>query len=150
MKKSNCRSHKQEIRSDISWLAFIVVGWCLLLAPGNIDGTTNPVVSPLTIETAKPYDAQWTEFSGYSEKFRQCSFRRVDWYLGTRDKPNVPVPVVMSEPAIRMIGKIPVEEWRAKIEPVDRLLTDTFADVYHQCQFGGVDFPWLTKTRFWN
>lgn len=150
MRTAADRKKAKEIRSDIGWLFFILAGWVLLLAPGNIDGTLNPVVTPLVIEATEPYDEQWTEFTGHATKLRQCSFRRVDWYLGSREEPNVPVPVVMSEPAIRMVGRVPVEDWRAKIAPVERFKSNTFADVLHQCQLGGIDLPWLTKTRFWN
>lgn len=150
MKPKTERSHAKEIRSDVYWALFIAFGWLLLLSPGSIDGVMHPVVEPLKIEKTEPFDDAWTQFSGSSVKLRQCSFREVQWYLGTRDKPNVPVPVVMGEPQIRMVGSLKIEDWRAKIAPVERLKTETFADVYHQCSWAGVDFPWLTKTRFWN
>lgn len=146
----NKPTRRQELRSDIGWLAFIVLGWLLLLAPGHIDGTSSPVVSPLVIRHVDALDDQWTEFTGTSRKLRQCSFRRVEWYLGTRDKPNVPVPVQMGEPQIRLRGPMLIEDWRIKIAPPDRIWAETFADVFHQCSLWGVDLPWLTKTRFWN
>lgn len=146
----NKPSRRQELRSDILWLVFIVLGWIALLAPGTIDGTTSPVVTQLKIDSVGTYDEQWTEFTGTSVKLRQCSFRRVEWYLGTRDKPNVPVPVVMGEPQIRLRGPMLIEDWRIKIAPPDRIWSETFADVFHQCSLWGVDLPWLTKTRFWN
>lgn len=146
----NKPTRRQEIRSDIGWLIFILLGWLLILAPGNIDGTSNPVVAPLVIRHVEAVDEQWTEFTGTSRKLRQCSFRRVDWYLGTRDKPNVPIPVVMGEPQIRLKGPILIEDWRIKIAPPDRIWSETFADVFHQCTLAGIDLPWLTRTRFWN
>lgn len=146
----NKPTRRQELRSDIGWLSFILLGWLLLLAPGHIDGTSNPVVAPLVIRHVEAVDDKWTEFTGTSRKLRQCSFRRVEWYLGTRDKPNVPVPVVMGEPQIRLRGPMLIEDWRIKIAPPDRIWSETFADVFHQCSLWGVDLPWLTKTRFWN
>lgn len=145
------KRHRKGLWSDIVQLLNLFLVWgFIFLASGNLDGSARPVVTPLIIETTSPYDDQWTQFSGHAVKLRQCSFRRVEWYLGSRNEPNVPVPLVMSEPQIRMVGKIPVEEWRAKIAPPDRLLDGTFADVFHQCKFLGFDRPWLTKTHFWN
>lgn len=150
MKIKTERSRRSELQADIGWLLFVIVGWLLLLAPGNIDGTTSPVVSPLVIRQVELVDDQWTEFTGTSRKMRQCSFRKVEWYLGTREKPNVPIPVIMGEPQVRLKGPMVIEDWRIKIAPPDRIWTETFADVFHQCAWLGIDLPWLTKTRFWN
>lgn len=144
------RKFSRESKSDIGWLAFILAGWFLLLAPGTIEGTAHPVVTPLRITETQQIDEKWTQFSGRAVKLRQCSFRRVDWYLGTREKPNTPVDIVMSEPQIRLVGQIPVEDWKAKIAPPEALIEDTFSDVFHQCTLFGIDMPWLTKSRFWN
>lgn len=145
-------ARRADRRSDIGWMTFIVVGWVLLLAPGNIDGSLFPVSKPLQITAVEefPDDRAWTVIDGTSQKLRTCSFRRVDWFLGTREKPNVPVPVALGEPEIRSIGGMVFEDWRVKISPPERVLQESFADVFHQCSIVGIELPWLTKTRFWN
>lgn len=112
---------------------------------GAIDGRIAPVVSPLMIDSIASH-RDGVIVAGHATKRRDCDFAGLEWWLGDRGGPRVPVVArFMDPPAIRSLGHL---EWRALlvgIRPDE--LNNSHADALHVC-FGGMA-PWVTRTEFW-
>ncbi|KIN72654.1 hypothetical protein [Sulfitobacter guttiformis] len=137
----------------ITWTIAIILGWILLIGPGSIDGRFNPVVTPAEITDIQldPQDSRWVIISGSSTKLRAtCYPRRLDWYKGERGGEDVSIEWDWRAPAWREDGLFEFSEWRVRAVPAEIMRDKTFADIIHQCRLFGIDYPWLTRSRFWN
>lgn len=93
------------------------------------------------------YTAIWIETSRL--RHPSCGFRRIDWFLGNRNaRGNALIPVALGPPRNRGAGKFATGPWVIKIKK--RRLSQTYADVFHQCSVFGINFPWLTRSKFYN
>ncbi|MCC2096920.1 MAG: hypothetical protein KDJ29_08505 [Hyphomicrobiales bacterium] len=134
---------------ESSWLAVVTICWIWIVGPGSIEGRLFPVVAPMQLERTELYQGG-TKVWGQSEVLRpSCSFRKIRWFLGTRDGRNVPVTIDTGPAVVRDGGRFTFGPWEIGIWP-EALISSSYADVYHRCRIAGVKFPWMTKTRFWN
>ncbi len=109
---------------------------------GGVEGLIFPVVDRATITSTQAVDLTATRIHGRSYKRRNCTFVRLEWYVGNRDA-NVLVDVVFEEGShLRPSGEMAFGPWLLHLTP--RQMADTsFAVVYHRCH------PfWLTRTSF--
>lgn len=141
--------------SDLQWWAAILfLSVWLAGGIGAVEGRLLPAAAPMTVERLEPAEAD-TLLYGASARLRpSCNFRRIDWKKGTRSGTNVPVNSDLGPAIVRPNGEFSFGPWRIHDIKPKHFLDNSFADVYHRCGFVAfgfrVDFPWLTKTRFWN
>ncbi len=104
----------------------------------SVEGYLFPVVEPVVLREYKPfpppeYRHKWT---AAAQKNRECSFQRIDWFMGRRDGLHVPVPASFTDPPqLRFAG---VLEWEGLAISLDPLAVEnnSFAYVYHACGVG--------------
>lgn len=147
--------------SNGQWLLALVVGWILLIGPGTLEGNVFPAAAPMELLRIAPtnsndvakieiepdgnYSAIWLK----SARLRpNCSFSRIEWYLGKRGGQHVPVFFLLGPPKLRANDIFTAGPWIVKI-PEHQFL-DTYADVLHECTFLGVKLPWRVRSKFWN
>lgn len=151
--------------SERQWLLIIAALWLYLFGPGTIEGKLYPAATPAQIVVALPTDESYpvpgktyyrkggrhTAICVVSERLRHphCRFKRLDWYIGKREGNSSPVKVETGNPIARPAGKFAAGPWILNIRRTT-LFGNSYADVFHQCGYFGIDLPWLTKSRFWN
>jgi hypothetical protein len=155
-----------------AWPIMLLVFWMWVISPGKLAGQMFPVVEEVAMEaTTDPEDPEWVFVSGSFIKHREvCRPLRIDWFLGTRTYPGPPIEYVWGKPEIRLEGNQVFEDWRVRAAPPALFDTKTFADVIHKCgvvvtmpewlsskdtpkgevETIRVEFPWETRTAFWN
>lgn len=109
-----------------------------------------PVV-PFPAEITKSVRVSPSEINiwGTSKRIRNCNFVRIEWFIGERGGRSVAIDVrFLEKPKIRGDGTFSFGAWALHLG-ASRLLTDTFADVLHQCRFLGFDLPWRTRSKFY-
>ncbi len=104
---------------------------------------------------------------GNSTKLRpECSFRAINWYMGTRFGPDQPITVEFTRVILRESGYFEFGPWYVK-EIANRPIYEfeiresTYADAIHKCVLFNLNIPftnevvtiyqpWDTISRFWN
>lgn len=110
---------------------------------GKVEGKVFPVVGSAQFLQMRPANAASTRFWGEFERYRHCSFERLEWYLGD-DKAASRADLVFEEGAkIRGTGQEEFGPWVVQLTP-DQLANRSYAVVYHRCHAF-----WLTETRFY-
>lgn len=140
--------------------------WIWLIGPGYLAGQMFPAASPMVLSDAHP-SGDRTVFAGSSERLRPgCSFRDIEWFLGTRDGQHVPADIYVGPPQVKDNGVFEFVGWSVDVVPVSMFRDFTFADVIHKCRIlyrlkdtdgdgdteavGGIELPWMTRSRFFN
>lgn len=114
---------------------------------GKIEGRLWPVTSRvelLSAENAPPPDYRY-RFAARADKFRECDFAGLEWYLGDQRGGSVPVRAFFADPPeIRGAG---ILEWSGLLISLaeDDVRGNSYALVYHDC-----GWPWLTVTLFFD
>lgn len=145
---------KQERRG----MVFVIALCALAMTPfiGTIEGHLFPAASPMALERVEQGSTGTdTAIYGTSARLRPyCNFERIEWRLGERDGRSVLVSTRLGPPKVRDDGEFSFGPWYIGLSPPSKVVNGTFSDVYHQCgvKIGGsrIDFPWLTKSRFFN
>lgn len=139
--------------SDVHYMRLIIVLWMALLSMSyvsNVIGRAFPAAAPMQLTKYQGIGSDLTLIWGESARLRpECSFRRIDWYLGTRTGKNVPADIWTGKPILRDDGSFSFGPWFLSI-PVNDVVSNSFADTFHQCTFMGIQEPWLIRSRFWN
>jgi hypothetical protein len=120
-----------------------LAAWFLSLYAGKIEGALFPVVVDTKIESANRISSLNTRVYGSAKKLRECSFVRIDWFLGTPDLGTY-VPVTFEEQSkVRPAEGFQFGPWVLRMSP-EEVKDFSYAIVYHRCH------PlWLTETRFY-
>lgn len=141
------------IYSEGQWWLAILVMIIVLIGPGRIEGRIMPAANPMTVDIAVQVvnsNNKTVRYWGNSERLRaECSFRRIDFFLGQRGKQNVPLISRLGPPKIRANEKFDFGPWELFDLSRDDFLNNTFANVYHQCRVFGQYLPWLIVSPFW-
>jgi hypothetical protein len=140
------------------WTTIILVGWLVAIGPGTIEGKLFPVVENVTMTAEQDLsNTEWVWVSGGFKKLRgNCNPRIIEWFLGDRHGKQVPVEYVWGKPEIRDEGDHRFYDWHVRAAPPYVLENNTYADVLHRCGFYlpvlnyRINYPWITRTRFWN
>jgi len=138
--------------NEWQWLKTIAFMWLLALAsnPGAVDGYFFPAGEKMRIEWIAPADDETSLLWGVAAKLRpECSFRRIEWYMGSRSGVSVPAAVNTGRSILRRDGSFKFGPWIVSV-PASELAFNSYADVFHECRYLGFASPWLTKTRFFN
>ena len=144
------------IKSNLIWPVIILGFWGWVITPSKVMGTLNPVVTNIQITSEQDIDdSEWVFVSGTFLKLREaCRPLRMEWVLGTRLKPGPPVEYVWGKPEVRFSGEQVFEDWHVRAAPPAIFNEETFADVIHKCAIvigdQRIEFPWETRTAFWN
>lgn len=161
---------KTKANGYFAWPIIILAFWLWVIPPGKLAGQFNPVVEQVNMEAVTDESSpDWVTVSGSFLKLRSaCRPLRIDWFLGSRIYPGPPIEYVWGVPKIRFQGNQIFEDWRVRAAPPEIFNTNTFADVLHKCgvvitlpdQMGlddegesktlRLEFPWETRTPFWN
>jgi len=106
----------------------------------TIMGDWSPAAAPMAMTDAIEV-ADTVVFSGESARLRpECSPRRLEWFLGSRNGQNTPVVVNWGPPEKKPNGRFSFHGWVAEIGDADLFRFNTFSDVIHSCRiFGSVD-----------
>lgn len=145
-----------EIKTTIIWPLVLIGFWLWVITPSKLMGTINPVVADVQLNAYQDdTHPEWLDVSGSFLKLREeCRPLRIDWVLGSRILPGPPIDYVWGKPEVRLEGEQVFEFWRVRAAPPSVLLQDTFADVIHKCGFvigsTRIEFPWETRSAFWN
>ena len=123
-------------------LAFLLI-WLLSLYAGKVEGALFPVVVDTKITSADRISSLNTRVTGSATKLRECSFVRIEWFLGT-PKLSAYIPVVFEERSkVRTAEAFQFGPWILRMSP-EEVRDFSYAIVYHKCH------PlWLTETRFY-
>lgn len=124
---------------------------------GYLDGSYNPVVSKAYVHTIQPVQNPAGEYAdsriwGIAEKKRSCNYKYMKWYVGKRGGIHTAVPIVIEESSkARQAGYFHFGPWLAHVPWRTLLLRDlkVHADVYHQCHWWGIPYPWKTRTELY-
>ncbi|MGR3484701.1 MAG: hypothetical protein ACU0BF_05100 [Paracoccaceae bacterium] len=109
------------------------------------EGRFFPVTGRLSLSDPRPQGTS-SVWSARVEKLRDCTFLRIEWYLGRRDGRRVRVGVTIHDaPQIRLPGVIDLDAIEIAL-PVEMVATRSFANVVHRC----VGRPWLTRTALYD
>lgn len=125
----------------------------------GVEGSIVPVTTEFNIETiSTTYDSagfQASVLTGTFTKLRNCEFKELTWYYGTRENRLSSVGVksiFTSAPQVRSTG----EQYLASLYvylPRSDVMNNSFAYVTHSCynlSLGTNDFTlWTTKTLFY-
>lgn len=140
-------------RESRGLLLVIVLAVLFLTVPytGTIEGFFSPATARADLNRIEPVaDGRSSSLYGTSAQLRpSCSFRRIDWFIGTRWGNSVPVNVNAGPTQMREEGPFWFGPWMVDATP-DIVRDFSFANIYHQCRVLGVEAPWLTRTAFWN
>lgn len=147
------------------WFALICgVLWVHFVDVGQLAGNIAPAAAPMeltSIMQGPPVEINGDMqpsviFYGASARLRpNCQPRRMEWFLGKRDGRNVPLPDwKWGKPKINPDSAFSFGPWSINGITVEQFQGDVFGDVVHQCGWpiagGVIEYPWETKTRFWN
>lgn len=127
----------------------IVANFFVWLQPsvlGAIDGHFRPVTTQVELSRLNFQQSGIAHtWQGRAEKLRDCSFKRIDWYLGPRSGQRVRVSAHFTDPPqIRRVGELRWTGLVINLRPED-VVGNSHAYVYHQCP----GLPWLTRTLFY-
>jgi hypothetical protein len=113
-------------------------------AIGRIEGNIWPVVRGTQI-TEVDDDGVTSVFFGVSEKVRDCSFERIEWFIGDPlGGMRSPVQVIfLDRDKLRPAAPFEFGPWGVRLSE-ETLREGSFAEVYHDCH---PLFP--TVTRFY-
>lgn len=117
-----------------------------------IEQRINPVIkSPAVVSTLVQETRFSSRVSGHTYRLRDCAFRGLEWYFGTRESGRAAGVQVefLEKPKIRPTGRMDFGPWIVHV-PVDALTKNTYADAKHQCYFFGIPLPWISVTKFYN
>jgi hypothetical protein len=145
-------------RGFLIWWVVIFFGWLVIIGPGTIAGDFFPVVGDVKLTAVQDKeDPDWVLISGSANRLRDnCSSRYMEWFVGARDSNNRQVLYSWPAPREREVGIYEFFEWRVQAAPPEVLMRNSFADIIHQCYLSipalGIymNFPWYTRTAFWN
>lgn len=146
----------------------VVVGATMFFAGSNLSGVLFPVMKhPAVISTMLEYTPASTNISGHSYRIRDCDFRSLEWFFGTRKSGRAAGVKVdfLESPKIRPTGRMDFGPWIIHV-PISVLTSNTFADSLHQCyiyrkEIGRdenddpiyawpiIEFPWKTRSKFY-
>lgn len=86
---------------------------------------------------------------GVLRKLRECKFIGIEWFQGFRSGRAVRIELKFLEKnKIRSPGVSTFGPWEIRTE--GKPLRKTYADVFHQCYFVGLELPWRTITHLYN
>lgn len=125
-----------------------MAGFWVMTIGGVVEGKFWPVMGPLSISDPVEYsDGVW-KWQGVAEKRRDCTFVRVEWFIGRRDgrKALVAHEVKFTDPPqARGAGVI---HWAGILVPLppDAAKTDSHANAIHKC----LDWGWEVVTPFYD
>lgn len=136
---------------DVVYRVALGLLFAAIIAPGlgqKLDGHLFPVAGPAVITKAVSIPGGRTIIQGRAPKNRQCSFIAIDWRMGDHEH-YVSVPVEFRESQkLRDAGPFAFGDWVVDLDR-ERLLTKSYAMVYHQCFVMGFPLPWTTETLFY-
>ena len=113
----------------------------------NIDGWVNPVVGLLEITDIRrhPTEPESVMIAGNAEKFRNCDWLGIEWFVGKVDGRSASVPARFDDkPQVRATGVMHWSELVVSL-PEDVVCNSSYAFVVHNCH------PlWLTRSLFYD
>jgi len=124
----------------------IVIVTAATLAFSLVEGKLYPVVGELTVTNPRARHHEYTtEFDGSAEKYRDCVWKRTEWYIGSRQGSAVKTTGGYSgPPALNLVGRLTWEGQYARMSRSE-LLTKSYANVVHRCPWR----LWDTVTPFY-
>jgi hypothetical protein len=150
-------------RSEPEWWLIITVLSLWIIGIGKVEGYVAPAAAPMTLTkiiTAPPIQNNLFRVGpkvgfyiwGESNRLRpNCAFRDLQFFLGERNGPSVPLRVELEPAVVRDDGNFFFGPWWVESQTIEQFKNDTFANAIHKCKFLGlVPQPWLTVSRFWN
>lgn len=103
-----------------------------------------PVVTEATIVSAQDAGNGWTRLIVEAEKLRDCDWRKIEWFLGTRGEGGPRVQAYFEDPpTIRGVGVLRWEGLMVRL-PEGLIRSQSYGDVLHEC-YG----PSIGMTRSW-
>lgn len=134
------------------WMAPSAGGWV---------GDFKPAAAPMVLTDARVVE-DTIVFSGRTARlWPQCSPRRLEWFLGSRDGQNSPMIVRWGKPIMRPNGVFTFSGWIAETDDLEAFKFGSFSDVLHECRLfarheivsdkwvGGWKIPFLVRTKFY-
>lgn len=131
-------------------IAFSFVSAVVVLGP-HVESVVYPVMKSKQthISEAVQTGSYETNIYGSAVRRRDCTFISLKWYYGKRGERAVSVThKFLGPPKIRPQGIMEFGPWSLRLPP--ELITQSYADAYHQCSFLGIPFPWISKSGFYN
>ena len=119
----------------------IVIATVAMLAFSLVEGKLYPVVGELTVGNVRASEHSYsTAFDSSAEKYRDCIWKRTDWYIGSRLGSAVKTTGGYSgPPALNLVGLLTWDGQYARMSRSE-LLTNSYSDVVHR---------WDTVTPFY-
>lgn len=130
------------------WIFWIAAFWIVFLGPGVIEGKLFPVTDEVE-GIIFTQNNENVNISGSVNKIRQCDPIKVEWFLGERDGPSVPIRFKWGPPTINLVGSFDFEGWTLFRINEYQARNNSYADVLHDCSVLGMTTPWDTRTRFY-
>lgn len=133
-------------------VTFLSLDWTNKNLLPDLSGKLAPVVSTLRVDesSVRASDAGVTVFSGEARKYRDCSWRSVEWFLGPVGGMSVPALArFLDPPQLRRAGVVRWEGIEVQISTND-LLHNSHAYVVHRCPLPRLLRPVLGHFAPWN
>lgn len=138
------------------WIVVLAVAGALYFGP-SIETRFFPVMgSPdnLQLKYVFPESLTTSLIEGKTTRNRNCDFRGLNWYIGTRGGRAAAVTVEFREGAkIRNAGVMEFGPWLVYATPA-QLELNSYADALHQCYvsiFGWrIPYPWISQSPFYD
>lgn len=114
---------------------------------GEVEGSFHPVVGRATLvqATTFPPPAYRTKWSATANKYRDCDFKGIEWFLGPRGGRRVQVRAeFMDRPQVRGQGVLFWDQLVIWLDPQETV-ENSHADVLHDC-----GLSWQVRTPFYN
>ena len=130
----------------IVWIFAVVMLVSIYPATSKlVQNTYLPVVSQMEVLSYDEVD-EGIIISAKATKFRECTWRKSEWFLGERDGSNVFLPDArhLDKPQVRNVGELYWEEIFIPVKPYQIYENQVFADTVHDCNGTKV------RSRFWN
>jgi hypothetical protein len=141
---------KQSIKRQSSPVNIMVLILAAVIFFPILETKYYPVTGPLHITSIEPID-DGVLVSGWADKYRNCRWRKTEWFLGERHNMNVPLRNMEHRELARVneIGRVYWDDIYIPLSSQDTLRR-SFSNARHSCWGGIFDgLGYKTKTHYW-